>query len=116
MYIYNEVIEVMNERFPLLKPIYTNSIDEYEGLPYIYFESVVYEYILNKIHKNEYEELKSIFKFVEDLLQQGDEQVKNLIEVSIIENLYLESDFEEINKIIFEFYGTKTKVAFDNCN
>ncbi|MCL1924402.1 MAG: hypothetical protein FWF50_02335 [Defluviitaleaceae bacterium] len=114
MYNYNEAINFLTSKFSNLKSIYESEIDEYEGLPYIFYESVFIKYIVEKINSRDEVELYNIFNFVEDMLLNGDEEIKNLIEVAVIESLYYEEDFSSFNTFLPTFYGDLTKKSFES--
>lgn len=115
MYNYNESINLLINRFPKLKSIYEENIDDYKDLPYVFYESVFVKYVMDKVHYYDEVELSTIFSFVEDLLLNGDEKTKNLIDVAVIESLYYEKDFAEFNKSLLKFYGKLTKKSFEDC-
>lgn len=115
MYSYSESINLLINEFPKLKSIYEENIDEYEDLPYVFYESVFVKYIMDKVHTYDEIELNTIFNFVENLLINGDEKTKNLIDVAVIESLYYENDFTEFNKVLSKFYGKLTRKSFEDC-
>ena len=116
MYKYDEVIDVLNSNFPEVKSIYDDNIDDYEELPYIFYESVFVKYIIKQIKLCEEDRLREIFYFIEQLLLNGDDNVKNLISVAVVESIYFEKNFETISKTISKFYGELTKKCFEECN
>ena len=67
MYRYNETIKILINKFQELEKIYVENIDDYEGLPYVFYESVFVKYILDKVNSNDDDVLKEIFSFVEDM-------------------------------------------------
>ena len=115
MFNYEESINILVNKFPKLKLIYEDNIDDYEDLPYVFYESVFVKYIINTIHLHNEVELSIIFNFVEDLLLNGDEKARNLVEVAVIESLYYEKDFIEFNKFLSKFYGELTRKSFEAC-
>lgn len=118
MYYYADAINLLINKFPELKPIYEDGIDDYMDLPYIFYEPVFGKYIIDKIIARNKSELSSIFDFVEDLLLNGDEDIKNLAEVAIIERLYsklyFDQKFAEYIEFASKFYGELTKKSFDD--
>ena len=115
MYNYNESINLLLDRFPLLKSTYENNIYDYEGLPYVFYESVFVKYIMDKIQSFNEIELINIFNFIEELLLRGDEGIRNLVGVAVIESLYHEKSFNDFNMPLSRFYGKLTKKSFDDC-
>ena len=115
MYNYSESINLLLNAFPKLKSIYEENIDDYEGLPYVFYESVFVKYIMDKIHSHSEAELSSIFDFVENLLLNGDEEIRNLVGVAVIESLYYEKEFMKLNESLLKFYGELTAKSFEDC-
>ena len=115
MYCYNESINLLISRFPKLKLIYDNNVDDYMDLPYVFYESVFVKYIMDKVNSRDSGELISIFNFIEDLLLNGDEKMINLVEVSIIESLYYEENFNDFSNYLFAFCNQLTRESFDDC-
>ena len=115
MHNYSDSISILLEKFPALKPIYEEGIYDYEDLPYVFYESVFVRYITDKAKSFDEVELSNIFNFVEELLVEGDEELKNLIGVAVIESLYHEKHFCELNMLLSKFYGDLTKMSFDDC-
>ena len=114
MYKYKESISILINKFPELRKVYEENIDDYEELPYVFYESVFVKYILDKVDCYDETKLKIIFIFVEDMLANGDEDTKNLIGVAIIESLYYEEDLKTKEKLL-RFFGELTKKSFDDC-
>lgn len=115
MFKYEAAIQVLINRFPELKLVYESNIDEYEDLPYVFYESVFVKYIIEAAYSNDENKLSSIFKFIENLLLCGDDQIKNLVGVAIIESLYYEQDFTELNKTFSKYYGDLTRKSLEDC-
>jgi hypothetical protein len=68
-YRYSKAIDALINEFPMLRSVYTENIDDYEGLPYVFYESVFVKYIVDKIRTCSEMELSAIFNFVENLLK-----------------------------------------------
>jgi len=116
MFKYESAIQALINRFPELKLVYESNIDEYEDLPYVFYESVFVKYIIETANSNDENKLASIFKFIENLLLCGDDQIKNLVGVAIIESLYFEPDFTELNNIFSKYYGDLTRKSLQECH
>ena len=95
MHNYTESINLLINRFPVLRPIYEENIYDYEGLPYAFYESIFVKYVMEKIQSSDDSELNRIFMFIEELLLNGDEEMRNLVDVAVIESLYHEDSFNE---------------------
>ena len=115
MYDYYESISLLTNRFPKLKLIYEENIEDYKDLPYVFYESVFVKYIVSILYANDEVELNTIFNFIEELFLNGDEKTKNLVDVAVIESLYYEKDFTEFSKSISKFYGELTEKSFKDC-
>lgn len=114
MYKYKEAISNLINKFPELRKVYEENIDDYEDLPYVFYESVFVKFILDKANSYHEDKLKTIFVFVEDMLANGDEETKNLIGVAIIESLYYEEDSKTKEKLL-RYFGKLTKKSFEDC-
>lgn len=114
MYKYKEAIDILTNRFPELKKVYEDNFDDYEDLPYVFYESVFVKFILDKVSQYDENKLKAAFFFVEEMLANGDEETKNLIGVAVIESLYFEED-SKIKEILSEFFGELTKKSYEDC-
>ena len=112
---YNSAINILVNRFPDLKLVYESNIDDYRDLPYIFYESVFVKYIIKAASANDENSLCSIFEFVENLLLYGDDLIKNLVEVAIIESIYLEPDFISLNCTFSKYYGILTRKSIEDC-
>lgn len=114
MYKYKEAINILISNFSELQKIYEDNLEDYEDLPYVFYESVFVKFILDKVNYRDENKLKAIFFFVEDMLANGDEEIKNLIGVAIIESLYYEED-SKTKEILSRYFGGLTKKSFEVC-
>lgn len=115
MYNYSESIKILTTKFPILKAAYEDDIEYYEDLPYVFYEDVFIKHIMDKTQSNDEVELRNIFNFVEDMLFNGDDEIKNLIGVAVVESLYYENDFAWNDKSLSKMYGALTKKSFEDC-
>ncbi len=114
MYKYKEAINILINNFSELRKVYEENIDDYEDLPYVFYESVFMKFILDKANYCDEDKLKTIFIFIEDMLANGDEETKNLIGVSIVESLYFEKD-SKTKEMLLKYFGKLTKKSFEDC-
>ncbi|HOJ99517.1 MAG TPA: hypothetical protein PLW34_08155 [Termitinemataceae bacterium] len=114
MYEYKEAISVLIDNFPELRKVYEENIDDYKELPYVFYESVFFKFIMNTVYSYDEEKLKAIFSFIEDMLKNGDKEIKNLIEVAIIESLYYEEN-SKAKELLAKYFGPLTKESYKNC-
>lgn len=91
---YEMVIVVLLQRFPKLLPIYERLVDRYKNINEIPGAHVVYgdlffNYLIGVLRCEgvESKELKNVVRFIEELAASEDQEVKNLVEVSILERL-----------------------------
>lgn len=49
------------------------------------------------------------------MLENGDDDTKNLIEVAVIESLFLDPQYTWDDESLTKFYGKLTKASFQNC-
>ena len=115
MYSYNDAITILINKFSELKQVYDENIEEYRELPYVFYESVFTKYIVEKIQLMKKEDLIIICNFLENLIENGDDEIKNLVEVSVIESIYYEKDFEKFKGVLMGFCGNLTKLSFEKC-
>ena len=114
MYNYDEAITILVNRFPELKQIYELDKDYYKDLPYIFYESEFIKFIVETAKINSKKTLIEIFEFVEDMLKNGDEKVKNLIEVAVIERLYFDKNITD-KRDIESYFGKLTLESYQEC-
>ncbi len=114
MYKYKEAINILISNFSELQKVYEDNLDDYEDLPYVFYESVFVKFILDKVNHCDEDKLKAVFLFVEDMIANGDEETKNLIGVAIIESLYYEKD-SKTKEILSKYFGALTKKSFEDC-
>lgn len=114
MYRYDEAITILINHFPEMKNIYELNKDYYEDIPYVFYESEFVKYIVNFANSNDRDKLTEAFKFVEDMLKNGDEKVVNLIKVAVIESLFFENCKDDI-KIIESYFGSLTMKSYSDC-
>jgi len=112
MYSYNNSISLLVDKFSDMKEIYEENLYDYEDLPYIFYESEFVKYIMDKYKINDEIILCEIFEFIEDMLLNGDEEIVNLIGVTILESLCYEKDFSKFDKFSARFHGDLTKNTF----
>lgn len=116
MYDYKNAIEILIGNIPEMKEKYENDRDYYKGLPYVFYETEFEKFIVNQIKNENSEMLKKIFNFIENMLEKGDKEIKNLVEVSIIESLIYEQSFKLFFQYVEKYFGILTKQSFNRIN
>ncbi len=114
MYVYDEVITILIQKFLEMKSIYEQNEDYYEDLPYVFYESEFVKFIISCANNNKHKILVKIFDFIEDLLKNGDEQVVNLVEVAVVESIYFDNDIID-KKMIEKYFGYFTMKSYKAC-
>ena len=114
MYNYNDAILILTNRFLEIKEIYELNKDDYENLPYVFYESVFVKYIVENANSDNKVVLNDIFNFIENMLINGDDKTKNLLEVAVIESLYFEKSILDKNSIE-SYFGNSTLISYRAC-
>lgn len=114
MYSYDDAITILISRFSEMKEIYELDKDDYENLPYVFYESKFVKFIVNSANMNNEKVLSEVFDFVEDMLKNGDEKVVNLLEVAVIESIYFDNNIVD-KKAIENYFGTLTLKSYKEC-
>lgn len=115
MFEYKNAIQLLLQKFPVLRKEYESDVEYYKNLPYVFYESVFVEYIVQRIKNRDEKELTAIFKMVEQLLLKSDPKIQNLMGVAIVESLFFEPDFKCFWPYLYGFCGELTKKNFDDC-
>ena len=115
MYDYEDSINILISKFPLLRPMYEENIEDYDGLPYIFYESIFVKYINEIVDLHNESKIIEVADFLEDMLKNGDVGIKNLIEVAVIESLYFERK-PQITTALMNYLGSLAKSSYCNCN
>ena len=100
MYVYEEMVDMLYEKFPELREEYPDEIEYYKELykecgdkntgAYSHFENIFWGYIKSAL-ENEPEDrnlLKRIFSFFEEMAISDDGGVSNLLQVALLENIW----------------------------
>ena len=116
MYEYKNAIDILTKRFSEMEKKFLNNKDFYEGLPYIFYESVFEKYVVMQIETKNVKLMKKIFIFIEDLLENGDDELKELIDVAVVESLFFEGNSKQLIGDALTFFGNLTKLSFDRFN
>ena len=122
---YEELSNVLIQRFPnLIKSINVemDTFDCYKPGPNVLYGNVLNPYVKELLeHENNKVALQQVFKFYEELAQSEDEEVKNLLQVTLLEALwddgitydkaceYMLPMTKHINGLIAEYFNSPPK-------
>jgi hypothetical protein len=114
MYRYDDAIAILVKRFTEMKCVFEINKDDYEDLPYVFYESEFVKFIVNSANANNKEMLSEVFEFVEDMLKNGDEKVVNLLEVAVVESIFFDNNIID-KKAIESYFGSLTMKSYREC-
>lgn len=109
VYKYKNAIDILIENIDEIKGEYQTNKYYYEDIPYVFYESVFERFIVSEMINKNTESIKRIFRFIEEVLDNGDREIKDLIEVAVIESLLLERNLEVLIKENEKYFGELTK-------
>lgn len=104
-----ELNKILIKKFPELERNYRNEVSWQEGDEtgsHVVYGDVLNPYIIECISKENTNKLKEIFKFIEYLLDSGDDYASNVISVSVLESV-LYTVFND--KKVFSLLGNKSR-------
>ena len=111
MYIFSKAIDILLKEFPELRQFYD---DDYEDLMYLFYETEFGNYVMKNVLEHNEVELRKIFDFTERLFTDGDEKMKNLAGVGIVERLYFEKEFMVRYEFLSKYLGQLTRTSFED--
>lgn len=114
MLVYQDAIKVLCENFPELKDIYDKESDFYIDLPYVFYETEFTKYIMESIQKQNIKNLEKALHFVEKVLQEGDNEFSNMVEVAVLEALFFEGVFDGKGQC-WNLLGKLSKESVEKC-
>ena len=105
---YDEIVNEFLDEFPEYIPMYMEHIEiNSEVLPHVFFGETLNEDLPKLIEENKKVNLNAIFTFLERMATDGDQEVKNLLMVTILERLGDEPTL--LRHAVFKYMGEKTK-------
>jgi len=111
----SEANSVLMDEFEAMKKAFNDDEIGYEDIPHCFYDNEFVPYIVKQLEENNEDELKKIFKFIEKLFSEGDEDVVNIAGVSIVESLYYEEEYEgKYKEKIYSLCGDLTRKSFDD--
>ena len=116
MYEYKNAIDILIKRFSEMEKEFLSDKDYYEDIPYVFYESVFEKYVVMQIENKNVELMKKIFVFIEDILENGDRELKELIDVAVVESLFFEENAKQLLEDAHKFFGNLTKLSFSRFN
>lgn len=86
---YHEAVEELEQRFPEIE--YPLDFEEnYRDLAYIVYEDIFNKFIIKMFREDNEELLLRIFDYMEEMASSDDIEVRNLLQVGILEELWSE--------------------------
>jgi hypothetical protein len=116
MYEYKNAINILTNRFSEMDKEFLSDKDFYEDIPYVFYESVFVKYVVMQIEIKNVELMKKIFVFIEDILENGDDELKELIDVAVVESLFSEENAKQLIEDAQTLFGKLTKLSFARFN
>ena len=95
---YDNIIETLFKRFPFLEKKYLEEGDYIFGLAHLCFAFVFVPYIREVVENNNIRAIEQISEFLEDMENCTDELVRELMVVSILENILSERSLVSVLK------------------
>jgi len=90
---YQEMNRILWDRFPQLRTQLSQCMSEYECGPHVLYEVALNPYVKEVLEKdNNDEKCCQVFEFFEELATSGDEEVRNLLQVTLLEALWDEKE------------------------
>jgi len=118
-YTYENANTLLMSAFPEMKEIYENDID-YDGLPYYqdgayhFYETEFEQFIIKQLRSKNEAQLKKIFDFIEDIYENGDDELINLVGVAVVESMVFDKCHIEFSDLVFKYCGEKTRESFND--
>ena len=114
MYKFDDAIPILIEKFPYMRNIYEEKEWLYKRSQFMFFGIEFFAYIVDIANQNNHEELQRVCHFLEDMLTNGDEITQNLIEVGVIESVFLQDDKFNLEDLKKNF-GELTMKSYEAC-
>ncbi|MBI9051625.1 MAG: hypothetical protein JEZ00_19535 [Anaerolineaceae bacterium] len=114
MYSFDDAIFLLIDKFPMLGSVYKEYEYLYKDSQFVFYGVEFIRYIIDVANQRNTKELQTIFDFVEDMLVNGDETTQNLIEVEIVERLFLKQDEPDIEELKL-YFGKLTMKSYKEC-
>lgn len=104
---YNDLPDMLVRTFPNLKKEVDFFLEHYGDLYHVLLENVLCPYVNSLLDNDSQDELKYVFDFYENMALSEDEEVKNLLQVTLIENLIDKGLYKKAEK----YMHTNTKAV-----
>ena len=85
---YNDLPHILVCTFPHLKKEVTSFLQSDGELYHVMYESILCPYVNSLLEADSENELNRVFDFYEKMAVCEDEEVKNLLQVTLLENLF----------------------------
>ena len=112
---YEDANDILSNEFEEMKIAFDEDEVRYnDDTSHCFYSLEFVPFIVKQIIEGNSKQLEKIFRFIEMLFNDGDDGLVNIAEVSIVESLYYELDFERFKGSIFSLCGPLTRKSFDN--
>ena len=102
---YENTISELFFQFPILKDVYENEGDYIKDLPHLCYEIVFAPFIRQSVLKNDKCMTRAICNYMECMASSNDNQVTELLAVSVLESLVSE---RAVISLLSPYIGEKT--------
>lgn len=104
---YNDLINMLVYTFPHLEKEVEVFLSSDGKLCHVLYESILCPYVNNLLQNDSKKELNIVFDFYEKMAMCEDDEVKNLLQVTLLENLMVN---KELYKKAEKYMHTNTKL------
>ncbi|MBQ6877895.1 MAG: hypothetical protein IJO22_05790 [Oscillospiraceae bacterium] len=85
MFLYKTIVQTLVDNF---QGVFSDDeINEYGDWPHVFFGDLFVPYVKNILLSGNTEEINFIFLFLENMANSRDDEVRNLLQVSVLESL-----------------------------
>ena len=118
MLIRADATRLLVNEFIEMKNIYNMDVTglNLDEVPGYFYQCEFVPQIIKSLDKDNKKNLYKIFAFLEKLLIEGNNDIKDIVISSVIEAIYHDYDFKKYKEAVFSLCGPLTRKSFDNLN
>ncbi len=109
MLYYDSICSALIDRFPEVFDLYENEYESELRWPHVIYENYFVRYI-KRVLRSGSEQTAGIFEFLEDMATSADQEVRNLLQVSVLEAL---ADRDDTRKLMQPLMGPETRKIYE---